>query len=42
MHTGAGTPCAPENGKWVLLATILGSALAFMDGSVVNVALPAL
>ena len=42
MHTGAGTPCAPENGKWVLVATILGSALAFMDGSVVNVALPAL
>jgi EmrB/QacA subfamily drug resistance transporter len=30
------------NRKWVLVATILGSALAFMDGSVVNVALPAL
>ena len=26
----------------MLVATILGSALAFMDGSVVNVALPAL
>ena len=36
------TPCAPGNGKWVLVATILGSSLAFMDGSVVNVALPAL
>ncbi|HEX6494705.1 MAG TPA: MFS transporter [Acidobacteriaceae bacterium] len=44
-HIGAGggaEPCAPANRKWVLVATILGSALAFMDGSVVNVALPAL
>src|SRR5690242_7487263 len=29
-------------GGWVLLATILGSSMAFIDGSVVNVALPAL
>ena len=28
--------------RWVLAATILGSSLAFIDGSVVNVALPAL
>jgi EmrB/QacA subfamily drug resistance transporter len=43
-HVGSGAtePCAPANRKWVLVATILGSALAFMDGSVVNVALPAL
>ena len=27
-------------GKWVLLATVLGSGLAQLDGSVVNVALP--
>src|SRR5436190_4028193 len=27
---------------WILLATILGSSLAFIDGTVVNVALPAL
>src|SRR5437660_10345941 len=27
---------------WVLAATILGSSLAFIDGTVVNVALPAL
>jgi hypothetical protein len=27
--------------RWVLPATILGSSLGFIDGSVVNVALPA-
>ena len=42
LHAGAAPPCAPVNRKWVLVATILGSSLAFMDGSVVNVALPAL
>jgi EmrB/QacA subfamily drug resistance transporter len=31
-----------ENGKWILAATILGSSLAFIDGTVVNVALPAI
>jgi len=30
------------HGGWVLVATILGSSLAFIDGTVVNVALPAL
>ena len=37
--------CASEErvqGRWVLVATILGSSLAFIDGTVVNVALPAL
>jgi EmrB/QacA subfamily drug resistance transporter len=29
-------------GSWVLAATILGSSMAFIDGTVVNVALPAL
>ncbi|KAA3647925.1 MAG: MFS transporter [Chloroflexi bacterium] len=29
-------------GLWVLVATILGSAIAFIDGTVVNVALPVL
>jgi len=29
-------------GTWVLLATILGSSMAFIDGTVVNVALPVL
>ena len=31
-----------NQGVWVLLATILGSSMAFIDGTVVNVALPAL
>ncbi len=38
----AAAPCAPPDRKWILIAIILGSSLAFMDGSVVNVALPAL
>ncbi len=38
----AGAPCAQPDRKWILIAIILGSALAFMDGSVVNVALPTL
>ena len=32
----------PSGGRWVLAATILGSSLAFIDSTVVNVALPAL
>jgi EmrB/QacA subfamily drug resistance transporter len=35
-------PCSPAVGPWVLAATILGSSMAFIDGTVVNVALPAL
>jgi MFS family permease len=31
-----------RTGRWVLLATIGGSAIAFLDSTVVNVALPAL
>ncbi|MFF1798717.1 MFS transporter, partial [Kitasatospora sp. NPDC058263] len=27
-------------GRWVLLATVLGSSMAMLDGTVVNVALP--
>src|SRR6266850_6469982 len=34
--------CPKSSGKWILAATILGSSLAFIDGTVVNVALPAL
>ena len=28
------------SGRWVLLATVLGSGLAFIDATVVNIALP--
>lgn len=43
IRSGAATtPCPKSSGKWVLAATILGSSLAFIDGTVVNVALPAL
>jgi EmrB/QacA subfamily drug resistance transporter len=31
-----------RNGPWILIATILASSMAFIDGTVVNVALPAL
>lgn len=38
-----GTPnCAERAKPWVLAATILGSSMAFIDGSVVSVALPAI
>jgi EmrB/QacA subfamily drug resistance transporter len=42
--TGPHHPATPIRnvGTWVLVATILGSSMAFIDGSVVNVALPAL
>jgi len=35
-------PCAAEASRWILAATIIGSGMAFVDGAVVNVALPAL
>ncbi len=34
----AGTPA----GRWVLAATVMGSGMAFLDGTVVNVALPSI
>jgi EmrB/QacA subfamily drug resistance transporter len=34
--------CATSSRQWVLAATILGSSMAFIDGTIVNVALPAL
>src|SRR5215510_11654660 len=40
--TPAVAPCPGNAAPWVLAATILGSSLAFIDGTVVNVALPAL
>jgi EmrB/QacA subfamily drug resistance transporter len=38
----AAAPCAKSSAPWILAATILGSSMAFIDGTVVNVALPAL
>src|SRR5438105_5839332 len=34
--------CEPNARPWVLVATILGSSMAFIDSTVVNVALPAI
>ena len=36
------SPCSRATARWVLAATILGSSMAFIDGTVVNVALPVL
>src|SRR6266545_546591 len=38
----ADAPCDRHTGRWVLAATILGTSMAFIDGTVVNVALPEL
>src|SRR5213594_3356500 len=38
----ATTTCGKAQRRWTLAATILGSSMAFIDGTVVNVALPAL
>jgi EmrB/QacA subfamily drug resistance transporter len=38
----ATAPCSKSRSRWVLAATILASSMAFIDGTVVNVALPAL
>src|SRR5579863_2617537 len=43
IHSAAvtkATPATQHVGRWVLIATIIGSSMAFIDGSVVNVALP--
>jgi EmrB/QacA subfamily drug resistance transporter len=43
MRAGSlATPCAEKWRPWILAATILGSSMAFIDSTVVNVALPAL
>lgn len=38
----ARSTCSKARGRWVLAATILASSMAFIDSTVVNVALPAL
>src|SRR5258708_4310230 len=42
LSAPATSPCSSGAAPWILAATILGSSLAFIDGSVVNLALPAL
>ena len=43
IRSGMGeTPCPKRAAPWVLAATILGSSMTFIDGTVVNVALPVL
>ena len=39
---GCQSPCQPVTRVWVLVATILGSSMAFISSTVVNVALPTL
>jgi EmrB/QacA subfamily drug resistance transporter len=38
----ATAPCGRATRVWVLVATIAGSSMAFMDGAIVNIALPVL
>ena len=38
----AESPCTRSDAPWILTAAILGSSIAFIDSTVVNVALPAL
>lgn len=38
--TGTGVRYGRADGRWVLVATVLGSGMAFLDATVVNIALP--
>lgn len=40
LGKGTSESCTPQTGRWILAATILASSMAFIDGTVVNVALP--
>ena len=43
IRSGAAeSPCSKAAAPWVLAATIIGSSITFIDGTVVNVALPVL
>jgi EmrB/QacA subfamily drug resistance transporter len=42
IATDVADPSCAGRGSWVLAATVLGSSMAFIDGTAVNVALPAL
>ena len=40
--TRAAAPCKPSSRPWVIAAAALGSGMAFLGSTVVNVALPAI
>ena len=42
LHGTSGEPCGESARRWVLATAIIGSGMAFIDGTVVNVALPAI
>jgi EmrB/QacA subfamily drug resistance transporter len=42
LSAGEGVPCSKAARAWILAATILGSSMAFIDSTVVNVALATL
>lgn len=42
MDEARGIAYRSSAGRWVIAATVLGSGIAFLDGTVVNVALPAI
>ncbi len=42
LYGATRTPCTDAAQRWTLAAAILGSSMAFLDGTVVNVALPAI
>lgn len=42
MTTSTGIPASSATGRWLIAAAVLGSGVAFLDGTVVNVALPAI
>ncbi|MET3650522.1 MFS transporter [Dyella japonica] len=42
LSAASSQPCAAASQRWILLASILGTSMAFMDGTVVNVALPSI
>lgn len=42
VYSGPESKGAGKSGTWVLAATIIGSSITFIDGTVVNVALPVL
>ena len=42
QEAGGGLRLSSPAGRWVLVATVLGSGIAALDATVVNVALPAI